>query len=534
MSAFLQRLPNPPTTNFALPSSFKCSFSFLPTQIPGVIAWFDASDTTTYTPSATITTWSNKGSAGGVATSTGSGAVSSTAATINRIPAMSFAAAAIMTVPSLTYTSTSRSVFAVVTAGASGVFRTYFSNTAATNKLNANLTEGAANLGFATTLANLFLAPIGTTVGYTNSTSVLSGQNYLVTGVTYGGGLFVNGVAQTLSVNTPQALNTGTMTNATMGGSITSAFVMGELLVYDSSLTPDQRQQVEGYLAWKWGLQASLASTHPYKTITPSPLFSTQAFISTAIGQTPAAMTKNVSFNPTSIAGSALWLDAADPNANGLLPANGSTVALWKDKSGTGNNMSLTSGSAIYNTSPMAVNFPNGGNGIMTSVNSTSVTANQSVVFVVSEPTVLSSGGIDYVFVCRNINTGDYSIRFPSLTSIYATNAGDIGYDIGNGGAYYVNGTLGIPSGSPNKTITVSSGINIIYGLFSTSGTTPFGISYSTFNRYFIGNVQEIIVYTGPIAVTQRQQVEGYLAWKWGLQGSLPASHSYKMFPPPP
>jgi hypothetical protein len=233
---------------------------FNPTQISGVIAWFDASDTTTYTPSATITTWSNKGSAGGVATSTGSGAVSSTAATINRIPAMSFAAAAVMTVPSLTYTSTSRSVFAVVRAGASGVFRTYFGNTATTNKLNANLTEGVANLGFATSLANLFLAPIRTTVGYTNSTSVLSGHNYLVTGSIYGGGLFVNGVAQTLSVNTPQALNTGTMANATMGGSITSAFVMGELLVYDSSLTPEQRQQVEGYLALKWGIQGMTTS----------------------------------------------------------------------------------------------------------------------------------------------------------------------------------------------------------------------------------------------------------------------------------
>jgi hypothetical protein len=34
-------------------------------------------------------------------------------------------------------------------------------------------------------------------------------------------------------------------------------------------------------------------------------------------------------------------------------------------------------------------------------------------------------------------------------------------------------------------------------------------------------------------------QIEGYLAWKWGLEGSLPAAHAYKsaaptVIPPPP
>jgi hypothetical protein len=28
--------------------------------------------------------------------------------------------------------------------------------------------------------------------------------------------------------------------------------------------------------------------------------------------------------------------------------------------------------------------------------------------------------------------------------------------------------------------------------------------------------------------------VEGYLAWKWGLQGNLPPNHPYKLFPPSP
>jgi hypothetical protein len=47
----------------------------------------------------------------------------------------------------------------------------------------------------------------------------------------------------------------------------------------------------------------------------------------------------------------------------------------------------------------------------------------------------------------------------------------------------------------------------------------------------FIG---EIIYYTAVLSTTQRQEIEGYLAWKWGLKDSLPSSHPYKLFPPSP
>ncbi len=44
----------------------------------------------------------------------------------------------------------------------------------------------------------------------------------------------------------------------------------------------------------------------------------------------------------------------------------------------------------------------------------------------------------------------------------------------------------------------------------------------------------EILVFNSQITTTQRQQIEGYLAWKWGLVSSLPSTHPYKLFPPPP
>jgi hypothetical protein len=39
----------------------------------------------------------------------------------------------------------------------------------------------------------------------------------------------------------------------------------------------------------------------------------------------------------------------------------------------------------------------------------------------------------------------------------------------------------------------------------------------------------ELIVYNGNLSTSQLQQLEGYLALKWGLQPNLPASHPYTL-----
>jgi hypothetical protein len=45
-------------------------------------------------------------------------------------------------------------------------------------------------------------------------------------------------------------------------------------------------------------------------------------------------------------------------------------------------------------------------------------------------------------------------------------------------------------------------------------------------------DVAEIILYNSQVTTQQVQTIEGYLAWKWGLQGNLPAGHPYKNSPP--
>ena len=52
-----------------------------------------------------------------------------------------------------------------------------------------------------------------------------------------------------------------------------------------------------------------------------------------------------------------------------------------------------------------------------------------------------------------------------------------------------------------------------------------FGIDRSFTDRIWQGFISEVISYNTTLTTTQRQQVEGYLAQKWGLTASLPAGH---------
>lgn len=45
-------------------------------------------------------------------------------------------------------------------------------------------------------------------------------------------------------------------------------------------------------------------------------------------------------------------------------------------------------------------------------------------------------------------------------------------------------------------------------------------------------DLAEIILYNSQLATLQVQMIEGYMAWKWGLQANLPAGHPYKNAPP--
>ena len=54
-----------------------------------------------------------------------------------------------------------------------------------------------------------------------------------------------------------------------VGKKVTDTY-MAEFVIYERRITDAEIYKVEGYLAWKWGLQGTLPASHPYKNNPPS------------------------------------------------------------------------------------------------------------------------------------------------------------------------------------------------------------------------------------------------------------------------
>ena len=80
-------------------------------------------------------------------------------------------------------------------------------------------------------------------------------------------------------------------------GGFGANFNLGELCVYNDYLETPFRNILEGYLAWKWGIQANLPSFHPYALSAPTLQTLTEV---------------NALSQPTDISGLTMWLDAGD------------------------------------------------------------------------------------------------------------------------------------------------------------------------------------------------------------------------------
>ena len=482
---------------------------FLPTQISGCTLWLDGADTSSMILSgSTITTWKDKSSLSNNATS-------STSPQYIATGGVAFGGTAYFGISSpYSYTCT---VFMVASGVNNTVSGRYYWNYNQVNYgavvYNANVNLGgplgyyhnaAGGQVFATIVAGTLVSPF-----LVSLTENVAGNSAL--------GYFNGTQAYSLTCATGPAT-----TITEIGGSAVNGALSGniyELIFFNSVLPSSQRQQVEGYLAQKWGLQTSLPPNHPYRY---SAYFTNQAYISTNISPMITNRFTNASFNPANIAACLLWLDGADPAGTGVIPANGSTLTTWKDKSPTGNNMTVTSGTLTYTTNPYSVSFPDAQVTCTSALSTNVVTAGSSCIFIVVRDTYINPTTFGYAFTCVNIN--DYSLRFEdSPTNLRVSPTGDIGAN------YYVNGTLASPGGLYGNIITVPAGYNVIDGTFTVSGTTQFGLSQPNGgNRYFTGNIQEVILYSGPITTAQQQQVEGYLAWKWGLVVNLPPTHPYK------
>jgi hypothetical protein len=237
------------------------------------------------------------------------------------------------------------------------------------------------------------------------------------------------------------------------------------------------------------------------------------------VNQAPNPVKTDCSVLPIPLTTVALWLDAADIST---VTVEGSSVTQWADKSGKGNNMSSVSAMPSYNNAGTSsyINFTSGA---MLQTSSRINMAPNSIVYVVSQTTEVPPAGLGYVFGCTDMHgAGDFSIRFfaPNVIAQWDTN--DMGC-CNSPAAYYINGDRKVNG----QKLTVPTGFNVLGASINDSGSTRVSISTQFMSRFFIGNIQEVIVINPGMADSDRQKVEGYLAWKWGLQTKLPRSHPY-------
>ena len=246
----------------------------------------------------------------------------------------------------------------------------------------------------------------------------------------------------------------------------------------------------------------------------------------------------NVPWTPAEIT-TQMWYDAAD---TGTITESGGAVSQWDDKSGNGYN--LTQGSGV-DQPQLVTSGLNGvdclqGDGVNSFMSVPYVwPASDFSVFVVGEY-VSSSGTEDSIFgygigggrlylkansssafngrTAFNGITGlqNFSLQNPPHNgpSIY-----NWAFDLGVDNRVFVDAT-DQTSGTPSHDDPI-----VIPGaemnLFSRQdGSSPLGFK-----------IGEFVAITDVTQAT-RQLMEGYLAWKWGLEGNLPIGHPYKNVPP--
>ena len=108
---------------------------------------------------------------------------------------------------------------------------------------------------------------------YSNSSVPTPRAIYADTFSSANGTLFVNG-SNIMSDSTGGGIGTssGFLLGSRNDGGNYVGFLNGriyEILVYNTALSPSERQRVEGYLGTKWNLKSNFPTTHAFKTITP-------------------------------------------------------------------------------------------------------------------------------------------------------------------------------------------------------------------------------------------------------------------------
>jgi len=493
--------------------------NFLPTSIPGCSVWLDAADSSTITLNGSgVSQWRDKSTNGFLFTqSTAGNQPTYSTNSLNGQATLQFTAANSTYLGGGTNYAVGTNSFAIF-----AVFK--FSDTTSNGSVFCKSLLGSqqGRIYFLRESNGTFNFRVTDPVGDNNQfTDTYAGNTYRIMCMTYNrtagaGFVFNNGtlVSSYTADKTTNLTNTNTFiiggynNGSGTASPPTAGFYLNgniaEIICYTNSydMTLGIQQQIEGYLASKWGIRSYLNTSHPFYSV-------------------PALTNAYSVFTPKSISGLNVWWDGADPNGTGVVPVNGATINTWVDKSGNGYN-ATASVAGTYSSSPVGVNF--GTTGYYT----TSYPANPTnescfIVFNKSSNNQMmmigtAVGGREVamqsgtIFGTVNSKVG-WSATMSAGSATGVTHLGEV--FVSGGTSTYVNFNGAVTLTGPSAVTAFTSGI-----------LTNLGREAGAEFQY-LGYIQEILFYNSVLTLSQRQLVEGYLAWKWGVQTNLPVAHPY-------
>ena len=254
-----------------------------------------------------------------------------------------------------------------------------------------------------------------------------------------------------------------------------------------------------------------------------------------------SSYSSGTSILPSSIANLLMWFDASDTatvfqNTGGTTPStNGTAVALWKDKSGGLRNAVGTTANPVYTT-----NVQNGLAGILfnsSTLNLPTLNLSPISIFMVGKLAVFSlnimvsltggtgiylrasGGSVAPTYTSYGIDYGAAAYRYTTATANTDLNSHVWSFTLPSSGygIFTFDGTTGLGNGFTASQIAASSS-TASFGCYSQNPT----------NAAMNGYLNEVIIFNTNISTTNQTIMEGYLAWKWGLQANLPSGHTYK------
>jgi hypothetical protein len=288
----------------------------------------------------------------------------------------------------------------------------------------------------------------------------------------------------------------------------TSSEYIHEVLSFNKQLVFDERTQVEGYLAWKWGFQNTLANSHPYKNYGPN-----------VISKYTTGGPHN--FNPNVLGNLTLWIDAND-NTN--MTVNGSKVVSIKDKSPANSIISISNSNNVNKISSKIGN-------VITIKDTEQIRAKLPKAFNTSDYTIVEVYQVDgysNVNVCGLGDSSNYSttIKYENNSyNLYGNNAKTIKSNFTDSSNKYV-----IQTSIKHNTNDTNFGNLLITYINGMAGYHNFNSISSNINVANIdlkANIAEVLVFNKALNNDDRTTVEAYLGWKWNLPGVFPYYNPY-------